>query len=123
MNRFPHLYQLRTLVSFLTVDGIRNHLTLEPAVILVHAHVTSRLDYCNTLLYGLSDKILYKVQKAQDAAARVVTGTNKFEHIIPVLNNLYWLPVKFRINFNIILLTFKAYHGLAHSYLYDLIDK
>ncbi len=53
---------------------------------LIHAHVTSKLDYCHALLYGLSDKILYKVQKAQNAATRVVTGTNKFEHITPVLN-------------------------------------
>ncbi len=83
----------------------------------------SSLDYCNALLYGLSDKILYKVQKAQNAAARVVTGTNKFEHITALLNNLHWLPVKFRINLKILLLTFKAYNGLAPSYLCDLIDK
>ncbi len=70
------------------------------------------------LLYGISDKIPYKVQKAQNAAARVVTGTYKFEHIRPVLNDLHWLPVKFKINHKILLLTFKAYHGLA-SYLGD----
>ncbi len=75
------------------------------------------------MLYGLSDKILYKVQKAQNAAARGVTGTNKFEHIRPLLNNLHWLPVKFRINFKILLLTFNAYDGLTPSYLCDLIEK
>jgi hypothetical protein len=98
-------------------------MTPEAAVTLIHAHVTSRLDYCNALLYGLPDKLLYKVKKAQNAAARVVTGTYKFEHITPVLNNLHWLPVKFRINFKVLLLTFKAYHGLAPSYLCDLIYK
>ncbi len=87
------------------IGSIRNHLTQEATITLVHAHVTLRLDYCNALLYGLSDKILYKVQ---NAAARVVTGTNKFENITPVLNNLHWLPVKFRINFKILLLSFKA---------------
>ncbi len=96
------------------IGSIQNHPTQDAAVTLVHAH------YCNALLYGLSDKILYKVQKA---AARVVTGTNKFEHITPVLNNLLWLPVKFRINLKILLLTFKAYHGLVPSYLCDLFDK
>ncbi len=105
------------------IGSIRNHLTQEATVTLVHAHVTSRLDYYNALLYDLSDKILYKVQKTQNTAPRVVTGTYKFEHIAPVLNNLHWLPVKFRINFKILLLTFKAYHGLAPSYLCDLIDK
>ncbi len=107
---------------FKNIGSIQNHQTQEAAVTLIHAHVTSRLDYCNALLYGLSDKILYKVQKGQNAAARVVTGTNKFEHITTVLNNLHWLLVKFRINFKI-LLTVNAYHGLAPSYLCDLIDK
>ncbi len=101
------------------IGSIRNHLTQEVTVTLVHAHVTPRLDYCNTLLYGLSDKILYKVQKAQNAAARVVPGTGKFEHITPVLNDLHWLPVTFRINLKIILLMFKAFHWLASSYLCD----
>ncbi len=55
--------------------------------------MTSKLDYCHALLYGLSDKILYKVQKAQNAAARVVIGTNKFEHITPVLNE--WMSGTF----------------------------
>ncbi len=106
------------------IGSIWNHLTQEAAVNPVHAHVTSRLDYCNALLYGgLSDKIMYKVQKGQNVAAKVVTGTNKFEHITPVLNNIHWLPVKFRINIKILLLTFNACHGLAPSYLCDLIDK
>ncbi len=105
------------------IGSIQNHLTQEATVTLVHAHVTSRLDYCNALLYGVSDKILYKVRKAQNDAARVVTGTNKKEHITPVLNNLHWLQVKFWTNFKILLLTFKAYHGLTFSYLCDLIDK
>ncbi len=145
-DKVPHLYQLGTLVSSfdsgMTLEAhansvmsaafyhikktgsIRNHLTQEAAITLVHAHVTSRLDFCNTLLCDLSDKILYTVQKAQNAAARVVTGTIKFEHITPpVLNNLHWLLIKFRINFEILLLTFKEYHGLAPSYLCDLIDK
>ncbi len=98
-------------------------MTQETAVTLVHAHVTSRLDHCNALLYGLSDKILYKVQKAQNVAAKVVTGKSKFENIPQVLNDLHWLPVKFRINFKILLLTFNAYHVLALSHLCDLIDK
>ncbi len=113
-----------TFYHFKNIGSVRNHLAQEAAVTLVHAHVTSRLDYCNALLYcGLSDKILYKVQKAQNAAARVVTDTNQFEHITPVLNDLHWLPVKFRIHFKVFLLTFNVYHGLAPSYLCDLIDK
>ncbi len=105
-----------------TSGSIWNHLTQEAAVTLIHAHVTSRLDYCNALLYGLSDKILYKDQKKKKCCSKSCYRC-KFEHIAPVLNNLHWLPVKFRINFKILLQTFNAYHGLAPSYLCNLIDK
>ncbi len=87
------------------------HLWHQDLIIIMPYYMVYQIWYCT------------KVQKNQNAAARVVIGTNKFEHITPVLNNLHWLSVKFRINFKILLLTFKAYHGLAASYLCDLIDK
>ena len=58
------------------------------------AFVSSRLDYCNSLLYGISDGLLSKLQTVQNTAARVVTGTRKFDHITPVLHQLHWLPVR-----------------------------
>ena len=54
-------------------------------------------------------------------AARLITDTMKFDHINPVLYNLHWLPVNFRIQFKILMITFKAIHGMAPSYLSDLI--
>ena len=45
----------------------------------------------------------------------------KYDHITPVLINLHWLPVRYRINFNFLLLTFKALYGMAPSYIIDLI--
>ena len=44
-----------------------------------------------------------------------------YDHITPVLINLHWLPVRYRINFKILLLTFKALYGMAPSYIIDLI--
>ena len=73
------LFQLRQLRM------VRSSLTLEAAKTLVHAFVSSRLDYCNSLLYGIGDGLLTKLQTVQNAAARVVTGTRKFDHITPVL--------------------------------------
>ena len=66
---------------------------------LVHAFVTSRLDSCNSLLLGVADSELEKLQLLQNSAARLITGTRKFDHITPVLYNLHWLPVEKRIEF------------------------
>ena len=89
---------------------------------LVHAFVTSRLDYCNSLLYGLPSSQLAKVQRVQNAAARVVCRLPKFCRITPVLQELHWLPIKFRIQFKILVITFKAIHGMAPDYICNLIS-
>ena len=64
---------------------VRSSLTTETTETLVHAFISSRLDYCNSLLYGINDGLLKKLQAVQNAAARVTTKTRKFDHITPVL--------------------------------------
>ena len=66
---------------------------------------------------GCANSTLKGLQLIQNAAARILTRTRRFEHISPVLASLHWLPVKFRIDYKILLLTFKALHGLAPLYL------
>uniref|UniRef100_A0A8P4GNX2 Reverse transcriptase domain-containing protein n=1 Tax=Dicentrarchus labrax TaxID=13489 RepID=A0A8P4GNX2_DICLA len=99
----------------------RHILSQTDAEKLIHAFVTSRLDYCNSLLSGCPNKSIKTLQLIQNAAARVLTGTRKRDHISPVLASLHWLPVKCRIEFKILLLTYKALHGQAPSYLKELI--
>ncbi|KAL6458600.1 hypothetical protein MHYP_G00320720 [Metynnis hypsauchen] len=114
-----------TRTAFLHLRNIaklRNALTLQDAEKLVHAFITSRLDYCNALLSGCPSKSLNKLQLVQNAAARVLTRTRKFDHISPVLSALHWLPVKFRIDYKTLLLTYKALNGLAPQYLSELLS-
>ena len=108
------LFQLRQLRM------VRSSLTLKAAKTLVHAFVSSRLDYFNSLLYGIDDSLLTKLQTVQNAAARVGTGTRKFDHITPVLHQLHWLLVPQRITFKLVMITFKCLHGLAPSYRTDV---
>uniref|UniRef100_A0AAQ5ZSU8 Reverse transcriptase domain-containing protein n=1 Tax=Amphiprion ocellaris TaxID=80972 RepID=A0AAQ5ZSU8_AMPOC len=100
---------------------IRNILSQSDAEKLVHAFVTSRLDYCNSLLSGCPNSSLKHLQLIQNAAARVLTGVSKRDHISPILVSLHWLPVKSRIEFKILLLTYKALNNQSPSYLKDLI--
>ena len=104
-------------VAFHHLRNIQKMLPLHNAEILVHAFVTSRLDYCNALLSGCANSTLKGLQLIQNAAARILTRTRRFEHISPVLASLHWLPVTFQIDYKILLLTFKALHGLAPLYL------
>ncbi|PIK44444.1 hypothetical protein BSL78_18721 [Apostichopus japonicus] len=88
---------------------------------LVHAFITSRLDYCNALLNGLSKTALHPLQTIQNAAARMITRSRRHEHITPILYDLHWLPIHQRITFKILITAFKCIHGMAPSYLSELI--
>lgn len=103
------------------IGAILHLITQEAAAQLVHSLVTSRLDYCNSLLYGLPDSLLSRLQRVQNVAARIVTRANKFSHMKPILRDLHWLPVKYRLVFKILLLTFRALNGSAPAYLTELV--
>ena len=108
-SAFYHLRKIRL---------IRKHLTIA-AQVLVQALVTSKLDYCNSLLCGLPKNVIKQVQRVQNAAARVVTLSPKFCHITPVLANLHWLSIYLRIELKILIVTCKTLHGHAPTYIKD----
>jgi len=104
------------------IGRIRKYLNQSTAERLVHAFITSRLDYCNSLLIGLPDYKLQNLQRLQNTAARIVSRTRKYDHITPVLQQLHWLPIKQRVEFKVLLLAFKAQHDMAPDYLKDLLQ-
>ena len=105
------------------ISKVRCFLSQSDSEMLVHAFISSRLDYCNALFAGLKKQNLHKLQRIQNAAARVLTKTKRFEHITPILSSLHWLPVKQRIDFKILLIVFKCCNGLAPSYVADMLTK
>ena len=105
------------------ISKIRKYLTDAAAATLVHAFVTSKLDYCNSLLYGLPKKTLQKLQRVLNSAARVVGKCKKYDSITPTLVSFHWLSIPERIEFKILLLTFKALHGQAPIYLSELLKE
>ena len=76
---------------------IRRHLDLDSAKLLATALISSRLDYCSSLLYGVADIDLTRLQRVQNRLARLVTKSSPFTRRLPLLCSLHWLPVRFRI--------------------------
>ena len=87
---------------------IRCHLDLDSANLLATALMSSRLDYCNSLLYGIADIDLTRLQRVQNQLARLVTKSPPFTRSLRQLRSLHWLPVRFTILFQINLLTYKT---------------
>lgn len=106
------------LRSFAKIKSFLSNASLEVAI---HAFITSRLDYCNSLYYGISKNQISRLQVVQNAAARFLKGGKKFDHVTPFLRSLHWLPVQYRIDYKILLLVYKSLNNLAPSYLSDLL--
>ena len=100
---------------------IRCHLDLDSAKLLANALVSSRLDYCNSLLSGIAETDLTKLQRVLNRLVRVVTKSPPFTRSVPLLGSLHWLPVKYRVHFKISFLTYKALHEDQPVYLRSLI--
>ena len=73
------------------------------------------------MLAGLPKYQLDRLQLVMNSAARLVTSTSKYEHITPILGTLHWLPIEQRVSFKITCLAYKSIHGLAPSYLTQLL--
>ena len=82
---------------------------------LVQASISCRLDYCNSLLYGVTNKLMRQVQSAQNAAARLITEAKRHEHITPILRQLHWLPVRRRVEFKIASLIYQLPSAVKQS--------
>ncbi len=107
---------------FKNISKLRPMLSMSNVEMLIHAFITSRLDYSNALLGGCSARLINKLQMVQNAAAKVLTRTRKYDHISPVMSTLPWLPIKHRIDLQILLITYKALNGLAPQYLSKLLS-
>ena len=90
---------------------------------LVNSLVISTLDYCNSLLCDIPKYQRDKFQRIQNTAARMVPGAFSSDHITYIFKSLHWLPVEARVNFKILLITYKILNGQSSGYLEPLIKE
>lgn len=130
-NPNSHLKTTRSQLNMLTVYAsphsisnigrIRKYLDCDNCERLVHVFISWNLDSCNSLLTGLPDKEISRLQRTLNATARLIVGATKNEHMSPILQQLHWLPVKFRIDFKILMLTYKALDNQAPDCISELL--
>jgi hypothetical protein len=113
LNFERHINNTVKVCNFFIRDirRVRKHLNVNSATALANALVSSRLDYCNSLIYNVPKVLLNKLQRVQNSLARVVTNSCKLTSSKPLLARLHWLPVTSRISFKIATLTYKAVHS------------
>lgn len=105
------------------IRRVRHCLDLDSTKLRIHGLVVSRLDYCNSLLYGLPEVQLRKLQRVQNAAARLVLDQRSTTSSQAALRKLHWLPISQRVEFKLAVLAHKCFHGSAPSYLIDLVPR
>ena len=110
------LFQLRKIAS------IRNFLSEEAAKMLVTTLILSRLDYCNALLAGTSEKNIAKLQVIQNHAAKLIKRKKKHDHATPIREELHWLPVRERIIYKTAVMCYKCLNDRAPNYLSQLLE-
>ena len=109
--------------SLCQINRIKHILDRQTLITMFDALVFSKLYYCSSVWANTSKKNLEKLQRVQNFAARIITGTKKHEHISPVLRELNWLPVHLTVQYRDTVMAFKCMKGLAPSYLCEKFRK
>ena len=100
---------------------IRRHIPLSTAKTISNALISSRLDYCNSLINNIAKQDLSKLQRVQNCLARVILRAPLFSPSLPLLKQLHWLPVNYRIKLKLCTLTFRALAIHQPPYLASLL--
>ena len=111
------------MLGFMCIKSIWHLLDNNTTASLCLSLCISHIDYCNSLLYGVPQSSLQKLQWVQNMCACLVLRKGKMDSTTSCLRQLHWLPVRQRIQYKILTLTYKSYHQTGPKYLQDLIVK
>jgi len=111
-----------SMILIRQIHSVRGSLPRHALLSLVHALVVSKVDYCNSVLAGVTGNLLYRLQSVLNAAARLVFSARKFDRITSLLRELHWLKVPERIQYRLCVLAYRCLHNTAPSYLSESLQ-
>ena len=111
-NCFFHLKRLKAIRCFIPQGQLAT---------LVHAFITSRLDFCNSVFYRLPDNLISRIQTVQNSCAKCLTGKKKYDSATQARIELHWLPIRARASFKILVFAHKVVHQSVLS-IFSFLD-
>ena len=121
MDKFVSQKYQTCMLHLRYISCIRKYLSMDACKSVTHALATYRLDYANSLLFGINQTHIKKLQRIQNYAAKIVCKATYGDHATPYLMSLHWLPVYARIQFKVLVHTYNCLHGTAPKYVSDLV--
>jgi hypothetical protein len=103
------------------ISRIRNDITTHHCKLLVDSLVSSRIEFCASLYYGISDSLINKLQKVENASYRLVMRLPKYCSVSSELKKSGWLSVKQKVQKRVLFITYEALHGRSPSYISCLL--
>ena len=112
----------RAFCELRNIAAVRNMLSSQATQTLVTSLVLSHLDYCNSLLSGIPQYLLDKLQRVQNSAARLIFRCSRRTSASPLLAKLHWLPIYSRIEYKVATICYNIINGSAPAYFDDMLD-
>ena len=106
-----------SFLSLRRIGCMRPYLSTRAISCLVNSIITSRLDFYNSSLAGITTDQLNRLQRIQNCAARLIMKKRKYDHITPVIYELHWLPLEFRIQYKLAVFAFRHFEDTLPTYL------
>ena len=110
------------MANIIKICTIQKYLTVQSCTTLALMLCITHLDYANAMLYGLPSSTLRKYQTIQNICAKHVLNKNRYSSSLWALKKLHWLPIQQKIDYKILMTTFKCITGITPKYLQDPIS-
>ena len=110
-----------TIWNFMKIQYLRQYLDQATCEILIYSLVMSHLDYVNIILFGVTDKVIHRLQQVQNWAAKVILIKSQYDSSFEARKTLHWLPIWERIEFKLLVMAYNCLKGDAPIYLKKLL--